>query len=51
MQERLQQIGPDYYRFARLVIVREGVPPWRQRDRADPAYSLWRLLIPQLETP
>ena len=36
---------------ARLVIVREGVCPWRQRDRTDPAYSLRRLLIPPLETP
>ena len=51
MQELLQQIDPDYYRAARLLVVREGVPPRRQRDRDDPAYSLWRLLIPLMETP
>jgi len=52
VQEFLQQIGPDYYRSARLVIVREGVyllgvnviAPIRR-------ILLWRLLIPPLETP
>jgi hypothetical protein len=51
MQEFLQEIAPDYYRSARLLIVREGVPRRGRGDRTDPAYSLWRLLIPPMETP